>query len=203
MILKICGLKHPSNIREVSQLRPDMMGFIFYKKSPRYIEGLAATVLKEIPPSIHKVGVFVNETYDEVLRQAQKYALDAVQLHGHEPALMAYKLKQTGLTIIKAFGITDKLPENLGEYEAGVDYFLFDTQSSAYGGTGRQFDWSSLEKYSYETPYILSGGISVEDIPNLKQKPLTGRVGIDVNSKFEIAPGLKNIALLKSLTQQL
>lgn len=201
--LKICGLKHPQNIHEVSQLQPDFMGFIFYENSPRFVKDLDSSVLLDLPSSIVKTGVFVNAPYGEIYNKVKKYQLNAVQLHGDEPAELVDQLKQSGLKVIKVFRVKDELPETIENFEGKVDYYLFDTKAKEYGGTGHRFDWSILMGYPYQTPYLLSGGITIDDIDLLNKMNLPGKIGIDVNSKFENGPGLKNIGLLKKLMQKL
>jgi phosphoribosylanthranilate isomerase len=201
--LKICGLKDPDNIKEVVRLRPDYMGFIFYDRSPRFIDALDPEVLKQIPKAIKRTGVFVNKDYDQIMQMIDKYSLDAVQLHGDESLELVQRLKQSDLTVIKVFRIGTELPEQIHQFEGEVDLFLFDTQVKQYGGSGKHFDWKLLQDYPFSTPYLLSGGIALEDIDELKKKNLPGMIGIDVNSKFEVEPGLKNIKLLEDLKQQL
>lgn len=203
MKLKICGLKNSENINEIVNLSPDFMGFIFYSKSPRFIDGLNPEVLRAISKDIKKVGVFVKASLEDILNQVMKYGLDVIQLHGDEPLELAEQLKQKGLTVIKVFRVMDKLPTELEAFDGVVDYFLFDTKTKEYGGSGHQFEWSILEKYELKTPYLLSGGISLPDIDLIKEKNLPGMIGIDVNSRFEIKPGMKNIELLKALKQKI
>ncbi len=187
MKIKICGMKFSDNIQEVAALQPDFLGFIFYKKSLRYFDGSIPNISK----SIQKVGIFVDENPENVLEIAKKHHLNYLQLHGTETPEYCKKL-QENYKIIKAFAIDSTFNFNiLKEYETICDYFLFDTKGTNHGGNGKLFDWSILEKYTSQKPYFLSGGISineVEAIQNLKTKPFA----IDINSKFEIEPALKN-----------
>ncbi len=187
MKIKICGMKFSDNIQEVAALQPDFLGFIFYKKSLRYFDGSIPNISK----SIQKVGIFVDENPENVLEIAKKHHLNYLQLHGTETPEYCKKL-QENYKIIKAFAIDSTFNFNiLKEYETTCDYFLFDTKGTNHGGNGKLFDWSILEKYTSQKPYFLSGGISineVEAIQNLKTKPFA----IDINSKFEIEPALKN-----------
>jgi len=187
MKIKICGMKFSDNIQEVAALQPDFLGFIFYKKSLRYFDGSIPNISK----SIQKVGIFVDENPENVLEIAKKHHLNYLQLHGTETPEYCKKL-QENYKIIKAFAIDSTFNFNiLKEYETICDYFLFDTKGTNHGGNGKLFDWSILEKYTSQKPYFLSGGISineVEAIQNLKKKPFA----IDINSKFEIEPALKN-----------
>ena len=203
MKLKICGMKYPDNILEVSQLLPNYMGFIFWKKSSRFFDG----EIPNLPKSIQKVGVFVNAPLDEIVSKIEKYDLNLVQLHGNESVAFCLdlkheikNLKQTPIEIIKVFSILDDFDFSvLKEYEAVCDYFLFDTKGKLPGGNGTVFDWKVLEKYPSTKPFFLSGGIGIEEIAPVKQLLKTNLPihAIDINSKFEIEPGLKNKQLLE------
>jgi phosphoribosylanthranilate isomerase len=201
--LKICGMKYPDNIREVAQLAPDYMGFIFYQKSKRFVG--ADFVIPEISSSIKKVGVFVNDTIDNILVKVNKYKLDLVQLHGDESAEFCKTIRTT-VPVIKAFGIDENFDFSLlNKYADSCDYFLFDTKTPEYGGSGTKFDWNILENYKGNKPFFLSGGIeleSVKKISNLKSQ-ISNLYAIDVNSKFEIKPGLKDIDKLKTMKNEL
>ncbi len=206
MKLKICGMKHPENILEVSKLLPDYMGFIFWKKSMRYFDG----TIPKIPKSIKKVGVFVNEDFEYILEKIQKYDLQAIQLHGNESPEFCKKLNlktknsiQAPIEIIKVFSVSHDFDfEILKKYESTCDYYLFDTKGKLPGGNGATFNWHLLEKYNSKKPFFLSGGIGLEEIKQLKNFDLS-IFAIDVNSKFEIEPGLKKIELLKSIINNL
>ena len=203
MKLKVCGMRDSENILGVSEIGPDYLGFIFFPKSPRYACDLDPNVLTLIPKTIQKTGVFVNSEYEDIMSVVTKYGLDAVQLHGDETPELVAKLKQRGLTVIKVFRILDELPENLEKYDQLADFFLFDTKAAIYGGTGHHFNWSVLEGYPYETSYFLSGGLKIEDIELIKSMDLPKLVGLDVNSKFEIEPGLKDLNLIEKLKAEL
>ena len=195
MKLKICGMKYPDNILDVSQLLPDYLGFIFYEKSSRFFDG----EIPEIPKSIKKVGVFVNATYDEIISKIEKYNLNLIQLHGNESPEFCLKFKDLSIEIIKVFSVDDDFNfEILERYESVCDYFLFDTKGKLHGGNGVTFNWQILEKYKSKKPLFLSGGIGIGEIEKLKTLNLPIYT-IDVNSKFETEPGLKNIELLKTL----
>ncbi|MFT4697741.1 MAG: phosphoribosylanthranilate isomerase [Flavobacteriaceae bacterium] len=195
MKVKVCGMKYSENINQVAMLNPDYMGFIFYKKSSRFVNEIVMTSqLKKLPKSIKKVGVFVNETRSEIETISKKYKLDLIQLHGDESPVFCENLKEGKLKIIKAFQIDDQFNFSLlNEYEGTVDYFLFDTKSKSYGGSGRKFNWSLLSNYSYKTPFFLSGGINEKDISEIKKIKTLTIEAIDINSCFEISPALKNI----------
>ena len=198
MLIKICGLKYPENIQAVSALKPDFMGFIFYPKSPRYAEPLDIKTLEALPPTIKKIGVFVNEDIENILTIAYKYKLDGLQLHGTELVDMCRKLKKLGYLVIKAFPIAEAYNFKVTKaYEGVCDYFLFDTKTDAYGGSGVKFNWQILKGYKGETPFLLSGGIAVDDAEAIRKIEHPQFAGIDLNSKFELKPGLKNISLLK------
>lgn len=204
MKLKICGMKYQENILDVAALSPDYMGFIFYENSPRSID----TYIPDIPKSIKKVGVFVNESLENVKKKAAQYNLNTVQLHGHEAPEFCRKLKNEGLEIIKVFSIRNEFDfSRLSAYEPFIDFFLFDTKGPNPGGNGFCFNWSVLQEYNSNKPYFLSGGIGVEQLESLKKfKNSTAAkqcYAIDINSKFELKPGLKDGIKLKNFIQQL
>lgn len=204
MKFKVCGMKYSDNIKEVAALGPDLMGFIFYPKSKRFVgNDFDAKNLIGLPSEIKTVGVFVDANKADVLRLSIRYQFDYVQLHGNELPEDCEGLSSS-LKIIKAFGLNEEFDFSvLEKYKPFCEYFLFDTKTSDYGGSGKQFDWEILKKYKGETPFFLSGGISLEDIDKVKKMKLKNLVGIDVNSKFEISPGLKDIKLLKNLKNEI
>ena len=199
--LKVCGMKHADNLKELVALAPDYIGFIFYSKSPRYMaETLKPEDLKVVPAHIKKTGVFVNADTETMLALARKYQLNALQLHGNESPEECQILKAAGYEIIKVFGIGNEFDFNiLAPYKPYVDYFLFDTQSKQYGGTGKAFNWQVLAHYDNEIPFFLSGGISLENIAQIQKLQGSNLYAIDVNSCFETAPGQKDIEMLKVL----
>lgn len=202
--IKICGLKYPENIRQVVALQPDMIGFIFYPKSPRYLNSPRDIAKLYIPPSIKRIGVFVNEAKDIILEKVKIYQLQGVQLHGDESPALCLALKQKNLKVIKAFSVS--LPEDLKKsalYEGFADYFLFDTKTPGYGGSGEKFDWEIINAYKGLTPFILSGGISPEDAEAILSFKHARLAGIDLNSRFEVSPGVKDIELLKKFLQKI
>ena len=194
MIIKVCGMREGDNIRALEKLDIDWMGFIFYAGSPRYVPDEDELLYAIQSCSKIKVGVFVNEKQEEIIRKIAKYQLDYVQLHGDETPDFCSKLKEEGYAVIKAFSISSEadLSQTLA-YEPFADYFLFDTKGSGYGGTGKRFDWTVLEAYRGNVPFLLSGGIGPEHVYELQafQHPLM--VGIDLNSRFEVSPALKNL----------
>ena len=201
MKLKICGMKYPENILEVGALLPDYMGFIFWEKSARYFD----RIIPALPKSIKKVGVFVNEKEEEILTKIKRYDLQAVQLHGNESVEFCVNLKnkiESTIEIIKVFSVDDAFDfKVLKPFEDVCDYFLFDTKGKLPGGNGTAFDWKVLENYPSTKPFFLSGGIGMEEIEGVKEILKTNLpiYTIDINSKFEIEPGLKNIKRLKDL----
>ncbi|WP_316815326.1 phosphoribosylanthranilate isomerase [Pedobacter nyackensis] len=206
--LKICGMKLPENIQAVSSLKPDYLGFIFYRDSKRFVEGLTPLFVKSLPAGIIKTGVFVNEELNRVAQLAVLYGLNAVQLHGQEPVKYCIALKgllaDAGIQLIKAFGVDENFDFNVvNAYANVVDYFLFDTQTSGHGGSGKTFNWALLKNYTLNKPYFLSGGIALESVEQLKEINDPRLYSIDVNSMFELAPGLKDIDKLKDFKHKL
>ena len=196
--IKVCGMKHLENIQEVAALSSDYLGFIFYPKSPRNFEG----EIPEISDTIKKTGVFVNADLDFVVEKVNKYNFKAVQLHGSETADYCLTLKQQvpAIEVFKVFGIKDRFDFSaLNAYEGIVDYFLFDTKGKEKGGNGYTFDWNVLKQYKSKTPIILSGGIGIQELNKIEQILKTDLpiYALDLNSKFETEPGLKNTELLK------
>jgi phosphoribosylanthranilate isomerase len=195
--LKVCGMTQAANIAAVAALQPDYMGFIFYPKSPRCISEVSAELIKYVPPLIKTTGIFVNEQLETARAYIEKYNLKAVQLHGSEDATYCEALKSTGVEVIKVFGLKEKFDfSQLEPYLNTVDEFLFDTQSPGHGGSGKQFDWALLAQYPFEKSYFLSGGIGLEQVAALKGLQDNRLYAIDVNSKFELEPGFKNVEKL-------
>lgn len=202
--LKVCGMTQAANIAAVASLQPDYLGFIFYQKSPRWISEVSAELIKYVPSSIQTTGVFVNEEVEVVKTHILKYNLKAVQLHGEESPAYCLEIKSTGAVVIKAFGINEAFDfSRLDTYLEAVDLFLFDTQTLAHGGSGRAFDWTLLENYHLEKPYFLSGGISMNHIKEIKKIKDQRLYAIDVNSKFEISPGQKDVEQLKEFFKEM
>ena len=204
MKLKVCGMREPHNISQLLELRPDFMGFIFYGKSPRNAEGvLNKELLKEFPETTKKVGVFVNSPIQAVKEKVREYKLDYVQLHGDESVEYVGELFAIGINVIKVFSVGQEFDfDRLKPYKGLVDFFLFDTKGKERGGNGKVFNWEVLNDYPYDVPYFLSGGIdleNLEDIAHIKVQPYA----IDVNSKFELEPGLKDIERLKMLVENM
>ncbi|WP_350287780.1 phosphoribosylanthranilate isomerase [uncultured Croceitalea sp.] len=221
MKLKVCGMKY--NPKEVAALQPDYLGFIFWERSKRFFEGQ----LPQLPEQTKKVGVFVDATISDVLEKIKVYHLDAVQLHGSESVTYCHELKEiisktkatsnhkssiglatTKIGLIKVFSIKNEFDFSvLAPYEAVCDYFLFDTKGKLPGGNGYTFDWSVLKNYPSTKPYFLSGGIGPENTDELLDfldSPAAKYChAIDVNSRFESEPGLKNIEALEEFKKTL
>ena len=204
MRLKVCGMRDAENIRQLLVLKPDYMGFIFFEKSPRYVgDDLDEDLLKSFPNSTQKVGVFVNAPIEYLKEQVRKYELNMVQLHGDESVDYVAELYTPGIRVIKVFPVGASFNPELSRYKPFVEFFLFDTKGQARGGSGKTFDWNLLKNYDLNLSFFLSGGIGLEnvgDLSNLEGLPVHA---IDVNSRFEQAPGLKNIEMIRQLKNEL
>ena len=227
-MIKVCGMRDSENIRAVAELKVDLMGFVFYPKSPRYVQMISSqagiipdyseerlqkmkkkeeeeTKNAELPPP-HKVGVFVDDMPQNIVTRVYNYDLDYVQLHGNELPLMLDNLRRTldpdihpGIKIIKAISVKTKDDVRRWlDYRETADMFLFDTQCKAYGGSGERFDWSVHESYDGDIPFLLSGGIGPDDAERVLAFHHPMCVGIDLNSRFETEPGVKDVARLKA-----
>ncbi len=230
MIVKVCGMRDAENIREVAALGVDLMGFIFWPKSPRFVQMISsqagiipdyseeryrrAVTGQQAPVSTAKpkrVGVFVDEMPQTIVSYVYNYALDYVQLHGQERPVMIENLKRTlipdiapGIKIIKVLSVSSK--EDVMKYKAyeGIaDLLLFDTKCDTIGGSGEQFAWQVLDAYDGKTPFLLSGGIGPDDVEKVKAFSHPQFMGIDLNSRFETAPGVKDVQRLRSFIQQI
>lgn len=196
-------MKYPDNIKELGQLPIDYMGMIFYEKSPRFVDRLTDSDLQTLPKEIKHVGVFVNADADYIKTKIKEYSLDIIQLHGNESPEFCKELNST-IPVVRAFSISEvKDLEKTEAYEGTAKLFLFDTKTPQYGGSGQKFDWNILNEYKGNTPFLLSGGISADDVESIKaiRHPLF--YGIDLNSKFELEPGLKDIRLLQQFIKSL
>ena len=202
MRLKVCGMRELENISALSELDPNYIGFIFWSESSRFVD-------KKTPPldkKIIKTGVFVDATFDYILTKIKDHQLDAVQLHGQESCSYCKVIKDYGLKVIKSFSIKNTFDFNtLEDYENSCDYYLFDTKGKLPGGNGFSFDWKILNEYPSQKPFFLSGGIGVDNLNEIKKLVKTKLPihAIDVNSKFETAPGNKNIELLKKFKKEI
>ena len=193
MKIKVCGMQRIANIDAIDALQPDYIGFIFYPKSKRLINTATLDYLIDADINAQKVGVFVNQNLDDMTFAAKHYKLNAIQLHGDEPPAIAAALKEDGIKVIKAFQIDEHFDWSaLDAYYDTTDFFLFDTASPNYGGSGKKFNWQLLENYKLDKPYFLSGGISPQDVDTISTINLPYLYAVDLNSKFEIEPGLKD-----------
>lgn len=201
LLVKVCGMREDSNVQNVVNLGIDYIGFIFYPKSPRFIN---ASLSMELTKQVKRVGVFVNQTFDHIRRTIEAYDLDVIQLHGSEPVELCSKLKDENLEVLKVFSVKSKDDlVDTSNYAGAVDAFLFDTKTSTYGGSGKQFDWQILKSYQGQTPFFLSGGIQPSSFDEIKKLNHPALIGIDLNSGFEISPGVKSIPLLKTFLDEL
>ncbi len=208
MKIKVCGMRDAENISELIQLKPDYLGFIFYGKSKRFVTNFPKL---EIPSTIKKVGVFVNETVDTIIEIVEENILEAIQLHGNESPEYIEELKVLlikKVEIFKAFSVDDNFDFSKTEpYQKVCDYLLFDTKGKDYGGNGVKFNWQVLDNYKGNLPYLLSGGISKKDAQALllflSKQEAEKCIGVDINSGFEIEPALKNINDIKEFKQNL
>lgn len=201
--LKVCGMRDKSNILAVARLKPDYMGFIFYRKSKRFV-GAGFTLPVDFPSDVQKVGVFVNEPVVNILEWVKKLPLDLVQLHGDEPPADCRELKTVGVKVIKVFSIGNEFDFGaLDPYKKVVDYFMFDTKGPDYGGTGTRFDWKILEKYDQSIPFFLGGGLSSSNVERVSMLKGMNLHAVDVNSGVEVEPGLKDVAMVKQLMRTL
>ncbi|MBN2520377.1 MAG: DUF559 domain-containing protein [Bacteroidales bacterium] len=198
--IKVCGMRDKENIKQLCELQPDYIGFIFYPKSKRYAgEKINPGILKAIPGNIIKTGVFVNEKFEKIQECAIMNLLGAVQLHGEETPELCNQLKEAGLIVLKAFRISSSFDfKQLEPYKKSINYFLFDTYTEQYGGSGQKFNWDILRNYDNEIPVFLSGGISPDDAKKIQSMNWLNIYALDINSKFEIEPALKDIEKLKT-----
>jgi phosphoribosylanthranilate isomerase len=207
MNIKVCGITQFKQLQQLEALNIDYAGLIFYKDSPRYMgDKITGKQVKDADFDIKKVGVFVNPGYSELLDAIDEYGLDIVQLHGNETPEMCEELSGE-VEVIKAFRIAGEKSIDIDEmvmpYDAACDFYLFDTAGlkESFGGTGQQFDWSILKKAKIEKPFFLSGGIGPDDAQKVKAFKHPDFFAIDVNSKFEMAPGLKDMAAILKFLQ--
>jgi len=203
MIIKVCGMCNSENLSQLVELNVDWVGMIFYNASTRHAEADKAAaenlrLLKISDFGIKKVGVFVNAEKSAILQKVNGYDLSYIQLHGSETPVFCKQLKAEGLKIIKAFAVDDQFDFTiLEDYVPHCDYFLFDTKGKLPGGNGTTFNWEQLRKYELQTPFLLSGGIGIEQLELLETFDHPRMKGIDLNSRFETSPGIKDIEKLK------
>jgi len=204
MIVKICGINDLEFLQSSASLPFNFAGFIFYPESARYLgDEIMPGDLDMLPVSVNRVGVFVNEPLDLVVDVASQFALDFVQLHGDESPEYAKQLSDE-FSVIKAFRVNEKFNFSTTKpFEDFCDYFLFDTLGEKVGGTGLKFNWNLLDKYKGDVPFLLSGGIGLEDVEKIKKFSHPMFVGIDINSKFETTPGKKDLSKISHFLKQL
>ncbi|GAA4047453.1 phosphoribosylanthranilate isomerase [Hymenobacter glaciei] len=205
LLVKVCGMRDAAALPGIAGLGPDFLGFIFAPKSPRFVgEMLAPELVRALPPTIWKVGVFVNETTENILATVQRFGLAAVQLHGHETPVQCEELNEAGLLVMKAFSVGEQVDfAALLPYVPYCDFFLFDTKGAAPGGNGAIFNWNLLKAYNLPVPYFLAGGLGVEHAAELASLHLPGLAGVDLNSRFETAPGVKDAARVGEMLKAL
>ena len=197
--VKICGMRDPGNIRDVAACAPDLMGFIFYPGSLRFV-GNDFKLPEDFPQEIAKVGVFVQESTETILKLTDRHQLNYIQLHGGESVAQCRELQQRGLHVIKVFSVGEEFDFNVVKDFARVaDYFLFDTKSNTYGGSGKTFNWSLLNNYQEEKPFFLSGGLTPVNFKNALNFRHKHLVALDFNSGLEIKPGIKDSALVREV----
>ena len=197
-------MREPKNIEQVAQLGVDMMGFIFYPKSPRYVSYVLAR--SDADRKVCRVGVFVNDSIHEILDKIHSFSLNAVQMHGSESRELCEQLREANgdIKIIKAISVSNVGDiQKYKEYVGAVDYFLFDTKCKTVGGSGQQFDWQVLDEYDGDVPFLLSGGIGPEDAFRIRTFYHSQCVGIDLNSRFEIEPGIKDVEKLNKFLNEI
>ena len=205
MKIKVCGMRNQSNIEDLVKLKPDYIGFIFYPKSKRFIgEQIPDEIQALIPVYIQKVGVFVDEPFDSLLEKFRGNKLDMIQLHGSELPVYCERLTKLDIPVIKVFSIDSDFDfEKIKPYNPFCDYYLFDTAGDLRGGTGIKFDWKKLDQYKEDKPFFLSGGIQSTDVEEIKHIAHNELYAIDINSGFEIEPGVKDIPNLKSFIEKI
>jgi phosphoribosylanthranilate isomerase len=208
MRLKVCGITQEEQMTQLAGVGATFGGFIFYPKSPRYALRTMTTNQIKKENNINKVGVFVNATVEEVLQMVDECRLHIVQLHGDETAKYCEKIADY-ISVVKAFRVseTDNIGYRIQEYMNVCDMFMFDTEGVGYGGTGKKFNWDMLNNVVVGKPYFLSGGVEPTDAEKLKlfeEKPEAKALfAVDINSKFELAPGVKDMELIKKFAQEI
>lgn len=203
--LKVCGLNNPKNIQEIAAIQPDFIGYIFWEHSKRFYN---LTAVENLSNSIQKVGVFVDASESEILDKIKQFDLNYVQLHGKESPSFCKKIQLLNVKVIKAFAIDSEFNFNVLDYfNDTTDFFLFDTRGENPGGNGTTFDWEILKQYKLQKPFFLSGGIGLKEIKKIHEflKTDTGKLcyAIDINSKFETEPGLKDTAKINEFKTKL
>ncbi|TLX77623.1 phosphoribosylanthranilate isomerase [Labilibacter sediminis] len=203
--IKVCGMRDRANIDAIASLGLDYMGFIFYAKSPRYIgTDYSAENIHHLSDTVKKTGVFVNASEQEISKAVTKYELNAVQLHGSESVELCLMVKQMGVEVIKAFQVDEDFEFfTLKPYTEVCDYYLFDTKTKHFGGSGHKFDWKILNNYDNNKPIFLSGGITQNDVEDILKLQHLNIYAVDINSRFEIEPALKDVDMVAGFIQKI
>ena len=209
-MIKVCGMRDSDNINALQQLDIDFMGIIRYPKSKRFVDDQQKSEIEQLTMNKGTVGVYVNETFENILKDIIPLQLDVVQLHGNEDSAFAKALLELDIKVFKAFQMNEDFDfdtlkdwEQLAEEFPGKLFYLFDTATKNYGGSGKKFNWHLLDNYSGNVPFLLSGGISNDDASDIKNIKHDMFLGVDLNSRFEEKPGLKNIEMIKSFIEKL
>lgn len=208
MKIKVCGITKIDQLKELEEIGVDFAGLIFYKSSPRYVlnNGLTAEIIAKEKVNITKVGVFVNDSVEDILRIVEDWKLDMVQLHGDESPSFCAQISAY-VTTIKAFrvGAENNIADKVFPFINKADFFLFDTLGKNYGGTGEQFDWNLISNEGTQKPFFLSGGIGPHNIDKIKEFCLNENrlFSLDLNSKFELSPGVKDMVLVKAFVEEI
>jgi phosphoribosylanthranilate isomerase len=192
MKIKVCGIRTKANLAFLEASAVDYIGFIFYAASKRNFGDGDLDQSDLIACTKKKVGVFVNESLEELEEIGRKFNFDVIQLHGDESPEFCQSVRSLGFEVWKAFSIGEVLPGHLIDYDQSVDCYLFDTKGKNYGGNGQHFDWSVLDAYQFSKPFLLSGGVCEEDVKKIVRLGYSQLLGVDINSKFEFAPGVKD-----------
>ncbi|MCF8345812.1 MAG: phosphoribosylanthranilate isomerase [Bacteroidales bacterium] len=203
--IKVCGMTEPRNMQEVCNYGPDYIGYIFYDKSVRYVgDHPDPELFRHVPEGTKKTAVFVNEYYERMVELTGRYGIDVVQLHGMESPQTCSALRMHGKTVIKVFP-GDQMDNQalLQDYLGVADFFLFDTPVISHGGSGRKFDWSGLDHLVTDADFFLSGGITIDDAEQVKALKIPGLYAVDINSRFETEPGIKDPALVGEFIKQM
>ncbi len=202
MKVKVCGMVDPDNLNLASSLDIDFVGYNFYPASKRYVDTTSKISQVLLEERIKKVGVFVNASSATIEATQVKFDLDYIQLHGDESVAFTESVAKN-TAVIKVFRISENFDFQVTTGYQSAQYFLFDTYTKDYGGSGKRFDWRLLDEYTGDTPFFLAGGISPDDLPALRKISHPKFIGIDINSGFELSPGIKNIATINKFISEL
>ncbi len=210
MIIKVCGMRDTENIERLQQLGVDFMGLIRYSQSKRFVDDSQATKISQLPLRSGTVGVYVNETFENIIKDIIPLRLDVVQLHGDEDVAFAKAILELNIKVFKAFQIDEEFEfkrlepwQELAKQHPAKLFFLFDTKSNQYGGSGKKFNWELLDNYNGEVPFLLSGGIKPDDVDRIDGFKHKMFMGVDLNSGFEIEPGIKDMSELATFINKL